>query len=113
MRFDAREGVAAIATDGESGWNLYGPVWSVGQDAPDSAVPFLDEAGGLPTHSKGEAGEASGLGCDEVEEVPLRHERDEFGVGGEVREIGHRDAAIADKAGEAGDLRVGNGEKSF
>jgi len=104
MRCDARDGVAAIATDGKSGWNLDGPVWSVGQDARGRAVPFLDEAGGLPTQAKSEAGEASGLGCEEVEEVPLRHERDEFGVSGEVGEIGHRDAEIADNAGEARDL---------
>ena len=102
MRRDARDGVAAVAADGESGWDLDGAVWSVGEDAGGGAVLFLDEAGGLPTHAKGEAGEACGFGGEEVEEVPLGHERDEFGVSGEVREVGHGDAAVPDDSRRAG-----------
>ena len=105
--------MAAVAADGESGRDFYGSIRSVGEDAGGGAVLFLDEAGGLPTEAKGEAGAAGGFGGEEVEEVPLGHECDESGVSGDVREVSHRDTAISDKAGEARDFRVGNGEEFF
>ena len=90
-----------------------GPSGSVGEDAFDGAVFFPEEAGCLPTHAQGEAGEAGGFGGEEVEEVPLRHERDEFCVTGNMGEVGHGDAAISDEAGETGDLSMGNAEEFF
>ena len=86
------------------GWNLDGTVGCVGEDAGGGAVRCLDEAGGLPAHAESEAGEASGFCGEEVEEVPLGHECDEFGVGGKVGEIGHLKACAADDGGETGDL---------
>ena len=38
----------------------------------------FDEAGDLVLHEEVEGGEFRGLGGDEVEEVPLGHEGDEF-----------------------------------
>ena len=61
MGGDAGDGVAAVAADGESGWDFDGAVGSVGEDAGGGAVLFLDEAGGLPTHAEGEGGEAGRL----------------------------------------------------
>ncbi len=88
MRGDAGDCMAAVAAYGESGGDLNGAVWSVGADA-DGLVAILDEAGGFPTHAEGEAGEVSGFAGEEVEEVPLGHEGDEFRVGGKVGEVGH------------------------
>ncbi len=70
-------------------------------------MPFCcEEAGGFPTHAEGEGGEVRGFGGEEVEEVPLRHEGDEFGVGGEVGEVGDAELLAADVGGELGDLGV-------
>jgi hypothetical protein len=112
MRGDAGDGVATVAADGESGGDFDRTVGSVGDDA-GGEVAILNESGGFPTHAKGEAGEVGGLGGEEVEEVPLGHERDEFGVRGKVREVGHGDCAVADKAGEMSDLGVRKGEEFF
>jgi len=105
----ARDGVAAVAAYGEGGWDFYGAIGGFGDDAGDSAVRILKEASGLPAHAKSEAREARGFLCEEVEEVPLGHEGDEFGVSGEVREIGHGVGAIAEKAGEADKFGVRGG----
>ena len=103
---DARDGVAAVAAYGECGSDLDGAFWGVGQYTSGGAFPGLDEAGGFPAHAEGEAGEAGGLLGEEVEEVPLGHERDEFGVGRKVGEICHLKALAADDGGEAGDAGV-------
>ena len=102
--------MTAVATDGESRWDFDRAVWSVGLNPCCEAV-FLNEASGLPTHAKSEVVKAGGLCGEKVEEVPLGHKCDEFRVGGEVREIGHSDTAVADVSGEVGDLRVRNSEK--
>ena len=80
-------------------------------DADDAMVVVFDEAGYLVLHEEVEGGELCCLGGEEVEEVPLGHERYEFGVGREVREVGHGDDAVADVSGELGDLRVRNSKK--
>jgi hypothetical protein len=103
--------VATVAADGEGRGDFDGPVGRVGEDAGDCAVRLLDEACGLPTHAEGEGGEARGFGGEEVEEVPLRHEGDELGVRGKVREVGHGEGVTADVTGEAGKLRVRELEK--
>ncbi len=93
---DSRDGVAAVATDCECGLDLDGAVWGIGQYTRSGAVLGLEEAGGFPAHAERKTGEASGLLGEEVEEVPLGHERDEFSVGGEVGNIGHLKALAAD-----------------
>ena len=44
---------------------------------------------------------------DEVEEIPLRHERDELAIASEVREIGDRDLLVSDHPGELAGLLMG------
>jgi len=109
----ARDGVAAIAADSERRWDLGGAVWSVGEDAFDGAVFFPEEAGCLPTHAQGEAVEAGGFGGEEVEEVPLGHERDKSCVTADVGEVRHGYASISDKAGKTRDLSMGDAEEFF
>src|ERR1700677_5297647 len=104
--------MAAVAADGEGGWNLY---WTIGRGGADTGSDSvsLDEAGGLPPHARGEGREAGCFCGEEVEEVPLGHECYEFGVGGEVGEIRHLKTATADDGGEPADLRVRQGEEFF
>ena len=110
MTGDARDGVAAVAADGECGWDFDWTVRRIGENAGGEAV-FLNESGSLPTHAESEAGKAGGLGGKEVEEVPLRHEGDEFGVGGKMAEVGYLKTLPADDRGEAVDLGVGKREE--
>ena len=48
---------------------------------------------------------------EEVKEVPLRHERDELGVGGEVGEVADGKCLAADGHGQLGELLMREGEK--
>ena len=102
--------MAAVAAYGERGGDFDGAFRRVGEDAGGDAV-LLDEAGGLPAHAQGEGGEVCGFGGEEVEEVPLRHERDEFGVGGQVGEVGEGGGAVADGDGGAVNPGVADGEE--
>ena len=108
----ARDGVAAVAADGEVRGDGYGAVGCEGLDAGGDAV-LLDEGGGLPAHAESEGGEVRGFGGEEVEEVPLRHECDELGLGGEMAEVGYAELLAADEDGELGDARVWEGEEFF
>jgi hypothetical protein len=105
------EGVAAVATNDESGSDVDWTGGSVDVYADDAVVVVLDEAGGFVFHEEVEVGEGRGLCGEEVEEVPLGHEGDEFCVGGYVTEIGDGKRLAADDEGEVGDLLVREGEK--
>lgn len=60
--------------------------------------PLLpDQVDGLGPEAQPETGIALGLLGDEVEEVPLRHESDEFAVGGQVGEIRRLDRGAVDR----------------
>src|SRR5216683_3607505 len=48
---------------------------------------FLDEIGHVGTHAQFESWIAGGAGRDEIEEVPLRHERDELAMRRQAREV--------------------------
>ena len=113
MPGDARDGVAAIASNGEQGGNLDRAVWGGGADTSDGAIRLLNEAGGLPPHAQGKCRKPGGLGGEEVKEVPLRHERNEFCVCGQVVEVCHDEGAISDEAGELSELRVRQSKEFF
>ena len=74
-------------------------------------VGVFNEADDLVFHEEVEVGVLCGLGGEEVEEVPLRHESDELFVGGEVGEIGDGKVFAADGEDELGDSLVGKGEE--
>ena len=107
----ARDWVPTVAAYGESGWNFDRARGCVSADTGDGSVSLLDEAGSLPAHAKCERREARCFGGEKVEEVPLRHESDEFGLCGEVREVGYVEALATDDGREAGDLGVGNSKE--
>ncbi len=109
---DTRDGMAAVAADGEMSRDFDWAVRGVSADTGGYAV-FLEEAGGLPAHAKGKRGKTGCLRGEEVEKVPLGHEGDEFGVGGEVGEVRDLKALAADDGRESGNLRVTDGEEFF
>ncbi|SRR6266702_1830612 len=93
--------------------DLGGAGESVDLDSGDAVVVVFDEAGDFVLHKEVEGGELCGMGGEEVEEVPLGHEGDELGCGGEVGEVGHGDRDAADGEAEGGKLLVGEGEEGF
>jgi hypothetical protein len=95
--------VAAIAADDEGGTNLDLAGWGVGADAGDAVAGF-DKAGGFVLHQEMKAGQLRGLRGEEIEEVPLRHEGNELGVGGEMSEVAHAERLSADGDGQLGEL---------
>jgi hypothetical protein len=84
---DGGGGVATVAADDESGGEGCGAVGGLDLDSGDAAA-LLDEAGDLVLHEEAEGGVADGFGGEEVEQVPLGHEGDVAGVGGEMGEVG-------------------------
>ena len=65
---------------------------------PDDGGAVLEKAVDLGEHLEPERGIALGMLGEEIEEVPLRHQRNEMAVGGEMREVGEHDAVVADHA---------------
>ena len=81
-----------------------------GTHAGDAAV-FLDEIRDFRLHPQMEGGILCSFASDEVEEVPLRHQRDERAAGPQMGEIGDADALAAEDAGEVPRLLVWQLEK--
>ena len=79
-------------------------------DSGDSAAG-LDESGGFVLHEEMEGGEIGGMGREEVEEVPLRHESDEFCLSGKMGEISHWKRVTADSDGQIREFLVWEREK--
>ncbi len=65
---------------------------------------LLDELEGLRLHFEAEAGVAPSLFGDEIQEIPLGHEGDEFAVGGQMREVGDGHPFFADLHCDAAQL---------
>ena len=103
-------GVATVAADGEVGVDFDGAVGGFGVGADDAAVLF-EEPVTLCSMRSCEAGVLGGVAGEEVEEVPLGHEGDEFGVRGEVREVGDGECFAADGEAMLLNLLVGHGEE--
>ena len=86
------------------------PVGVVSPHADDTAVVF-DQAGGLGLHSQMKAGVLRALPSQEIEEVPLRHQRDKAAAGWQMREIGDPHPFAADHAGQVPGLLMRQLEK--
>src|SRR6476620_9466340 len=97
--------MAAVAADHKRGVNLDVAAGGFGAQPGDTAA-VRDEIGRLRLHQQVKAWIALAMLGDKIEEVPLRHERDEFAVRRQVAEINHRDALGADLEREASDLLV-------
>ncbi len=72
----------------------------------DDPAALLDEIGRLRLHHQMEAGVAPAAVGEKIEEIPLRHEGDEFAGAGQPGEFRHRDGDIADLADKALDLAM-------
>ena len=67
---------------------------------PDDPAGFLDEVGDLGFHPQVKARQPAARFGEEIEEIPLRHQRDELAAGRQMGEIGDPDLAVADDAAQ-------------
>src|SRR5262245_41314992 len=81
---------------------------SVGRRYDDAAYAAirLSEPGDLGLHEQVERRVRAGLGCHEVQEIPLRHQRDELAARRQVRQIAKRQRLAADAARDLANLPV-------
>jgi len=89
MRGGTGRGVAAIATYGETGTDLNVSVRRLSACALDASA-LLDQFDDVMLHQQGEVGELRRLLCQEVEKIPLRHQRNEFSVRRQTCGVGDR-----------------------
>ena len=72
----------------------------------DNAAAFLDQIGRLRLHMQIEGRVDLAVRRQKIEEVPLRHQRDEFAARRQVAEVGKRNGGVADLSAQPGDARV-------
>ena len=101
--FLAHGRMASVATDREVGADRERAVRGLGAHADDAPV-LLDQVGRLGLHAQVERRVALALLGQEVQEIPLRHQRDEFAVRRQMAEIHHLKVFGADLGGQRFDL---------
>ena len=95
----------AVAADDQIGADLQFAVRRLGAQ-PDNAPALLDQIRRLGAHAQIERRIALAARGQEVEEIPLRHQRDEFAVRRQMRKVGERDGVGADLTAETLDARM-------
>ena len=95
--------MASVATNHEVGADRERAVRRLGDQADDAPV-LLDQVGRLGLHAQVECFVALALLGQEIQEVPLRHQGDEFAVRRQMAEIRHLKVLGADLAGQRFDL---------
>ncbi len=88
--FLADDRMAPVAADHKVGANRQHPVRRLG-DKADNAPVLFDEIGRFSLHAQVECRVTLALLGEEVEEVPLRRQRDEFAVRRQMAKIHHFD----------------------
>ena len=101
--FLAHGRVAAVGPDHEIGADRQFAVRRRGAK-PDDSTALLDQVGRLRLHVQIEGRIALAPRGEEIEEVPLRHQRDVFAARRQVREIDHAHALCTDERGQPVDL---------
>ena len=71
---------------------------------PENAALFLDQIDNLAFRVQVKIREAAALLGEEIEEIPLRHQRDKAAAGRQVAEIGKGDLGVADQPVQLTDL---------
>ena len=94
-----------IAANDEIGANIQLTVRRIGAHADDAAA-LLDQIGGVGLHAQIEGLVAFALAGKKIEEIPLRHQRDIFAAGRQMRHVDRLQARVADLHGEPRDRRM-------
>ncbi len=91
----AHSGAAPVGPHDQVGPHLQSTLGRPRHDADDPAA-FLDQATDFGLHPQREGGTRHAVLGQEVQEVPLGHERDELADGGQMREIDDGESGVAD-----------------
>ena len=97
--------MAAVAADGEVGSDLEVAVGR-GPAHADDAPRFLDQAGDVGARAQRERRQLPRLVGDEIEELPLRHHRDERIARRQAAEVAELDVLVAEPAADHLELLV-------
>ena len=108
--FFADDGTAAVGADGESGAEFLVAIFGFRADSCD-AIIFDDEVGDFCFHAQVELRIGAGFFGDEIQEVPLGHQADEFAVDRQVRKVGDGDGEIVDDCADFAELLVRDAEE--
>ena len=103
------DSVAAVTADGEGSTDFNGAIRRVGLNADDLRAG-VDETGDFMLHEEMEGWKLGCFGGEEVEKIPLRHKRDEFGSSGKMGEVWQGIGFVAEHHAEDVDLLMGLGE---
>ena len=101
----ADDGVSPVCTDSQLGSDLKGAI-PCRRSHPDDLAVLFQEPGHLGVHQEVERGIALRSLGDEIEEVPLRHERDELAMSREVSEVGDGHFDVPDVAAQLSSFLV-------
>jgi hypothetical protein len=104
--------VAAVTADYQTGANFERAIGCARLDS-GGRIALTKKADGLVLHEQMEAGKPSGTVREEVEKVPLRHERDELAMGGKVAEIGGPKFEVSYYGAHRGELLVRDFQEIF
>jgi hypothetical protein len=107
---DAQRGMAAVGADHKIGADFQFAVRRCGAHADDTPA-LLDQAGDLGAHAQVEGGIALPVLGNEIEEIPLRHQRNVFAHRRQMGKVADGDARRADLAGQMIDARMRQPEK--
>ena len=95
--------MASVAADHQVGADRQRAALGRRVQADDASI-LLDQVGRLGLHAQVECLVSLAVLGEEVEEVPLRHERDEFAMRRQMAEIDHLNVFGADLGGQRFDL---------
>ena len=110
--FGAHDGMAAVGADGERRAEFAIAIASFGADAYYTAI-FNEQIGDFRLHVQMELGIGFGFFGDEIQEIPLGHEADEFAVHGEMGKVAHRDGEIVDGGADSQKLLMRDAQEIF
>jgi len=97
--FGAHDGMAAVGADSQGGAEFAIAIAGFGAD-PCNAVIFDEQIGDFRFHVQMELWVGLGFSGDEIQEIPLGHEANEFAVHGEMGKIADGDGKIVDGGGD-------------
>src|SRR6185437_13329462 len=103
----AGDGVASIAADDQIGGALCRAGRGLDCGSGDAAIAGK-QPGGFVFHTEIESGELAASLGEEVEQIPLRHERDEFALRWQVAKISDGKGVAPESPDDEGHLLVRN-----
>ena len=110
--FGAHDGMAAVGAYGQRRAEFAIAIASFGADACYTVI-FDEQIGDFRLHVQVKLRIGLGFFGDEIQEIPLGHEADEFAVHGEMGKVADGDGEVVDGGGDLQKLLMGDAQKVF